>query len=518
MCGLVGMAGNLNSQTNRMFRDMLIFDQVRGVDSTGMVFVPILNNGEPVVEKVVGTPNFLWDTGKSQIFSKVNDHITTLPKALLGHNRAATIGDISVQTAHPFEFEKLIGMHNGTLTFRKELDTLPKFEVDSQELLYTINNRGVDEAWKSFLGAAALVWWDKEKKTVNFIRNKERDLCYCYNKSRTAIFWASEFWMIRVAAMRAKVDLEEENGVVKVTPFPVDTLMTFAPTGVACELVEERKIEARPFPIPKPTPMGFGTHGVSTNRSSKVVFGNFKRGGHSGGANFRTSNKSWAEGFEKGGKETRGMEFTINGSGSRGDLDYLIGAIIDDDGKDFVTGVYLEIINTNEAVFRKLLKECRYDDRIWETTARCRTVVDQKLELKKLRISCLDIEPTETLFEEDMSFIHNPNLDTAYKRQFKALPDDLWGLVRKPLTTKANRPVDLKPPPVQIYTLPTGLFVNEATFRDYVAHTSNGSCCYACGNPLQIKEHESFMWIDTKTVCCPDCADEMGETSGLVAQ
>lgn len=512
MCGLVGMAGNLNYQTNKMFRDMLIFDQVRGVDSTGLMFVPLGDSKNYKVEKVVGTPNYLWDLGMSEIFSKATDQVVSVPKALLGHNRAATVGAVGVDTAHPFEFEKLVGMHNGTLAYRNELDKLPEFKTDSQELLYTINNHGVDEAWKRFIGAAALVWWDKEEETVNFLRNKERDLFYAYSKDKTAVFWASEFWMIKIAAQRSRVELEKEGDNIIYRPFTENTHYTFKPSAANVELVSVRKIEERPFPTAISKHVGFGRNTMAMGGTNIVNFSSIKRGGrgaslfHQGG--IRPEHLDWSQGTKKEGKETRGLEFTINGCGKRGDLEYMVGAIIDETGNDFVNGVYLEIINTNEEVFRQIMRS-RYDDRIWKTTARCRSVVDPKLELKKLRISCMNIYPTEERIIEDINYFTNPNLETSYKRIEEVLPKSLITLYKDGFQEMVKETV---------YTLPTGLIVNEAAFRNYLAHTACGSCCYGCGNPLEIKEHESFMWVDDKTVVCPDCADEFKDNIGLAAR
>src|SRR6056297_646133 len=119
MCGLVGMFGNIQGKPlYKSFRDMLFMDAVRGKDSTGIALVN--SDWEPFVLKAVGTPNRLIQSPQEmKKHAKFLDQ-TGLPAAeshrvLLGHNRAATLGEVDWKNAHPFDFPELIGAHNGTL-------------------------------------------------------------------------------------------------------------------------------------------------------------------------------------------------------------------------------------------------------------------------------------------------------------------------------------------------------------------------------------------------------------------
>lgn len=175
----------------RAFKLLLQLDTIRGPHSTGVLFVNTF--GKAVVVKKLGTP---WDLEDSKEYSSA---AAGFQRVLMGHNRYATKGRVSARNAHPFEFEHIIGAHNGTLTTQHQLDDHNKFEVDSENLYYHMNRNGVYDTIPKLNGAFALVWYDKRDKTINFVRNKERTFYYAFTKDRKTIFWASEDWMLEVA-------------------------------------------------------------------------------------------------------------------------------------------------------------------------------------------------------------------------------------------------------------------------------------------------------------------------------
>ena len=193
MCGIVGIAGNVYQRECKAFRDMLVFDQVRGFDSTGICFVGNANNLAKV-EKELDGPENLWNFHDSELLDYRGVAKTT-HKLMLGHNRAATIGKVIRENAHPFTFGHVTGVHNGSLDDWHELERDEKgqqFDVDSKALLATISKKGIDHAWKSFRGAAAVVWWDESDGSLNIARNNQRPLYLAYSQAGDVLFWASE--------------------------------------------------------------------------------------------------------------------------------------------------------------------------------------------------------------------------------------------------------------------------------------------------------------------------------------
>lgn len=218
MCGIVGIAGEITADARKAFQQMLILDQLRGDHSTGCLSVRNYD-GMVKISKAIGGPENLFETKKFQ------DQITDTSKLYVGHNRYATVGEVNVQNTHPFDFENVVGVHNGSLRTYKGLPGYGEYNVDSQVLYHAINEIGVEEALKHVQGAYALVWFDKKEQTLNFIRNAERPLSLQMSPDGKTIMWASEAWMMEAAAMRNGVKMED-SWLLK-----PDTLLSVPLTG-----------------------------------------------------------------------------------------------------------------------------------------------------------------------------------------------------------------------------------------------------------------------------------------------
>jgi predicted glutamine amidotransferase len=202
MCGLVGVAGDLTVQHEKILRTMLVLDSIRGEDSTGIAVVSKHSN-QVKIAKQVGDPFQLFDH-KSYDKALGGAH-----RALIGHNRYATSGAVNRNTAHPFENDSFVGVHNGTLKNKWKLADANNYTVDSENLYHHMHKHGLPDLLNTMDGAWALVWWDKDLETLNFLRNKERPLFVTNSKDDKALFWASEAWMLHVALNRTNIDYEE---------------------------------------------------------------------------------------------------------------------------------------------------------------------------------------------------------------------------------------------------------------------------------------------------------------------
>lgn len=239
MCGLVGAIGQIDYKTEKAFKQLLVLDSLRGVDSTGAAIVNRGTNNEPTVVKAVGNPFELLDSTRFERAMK------GVHRVMIGHNRFATQGSVNSRNAHPFDFEDIVGAHNGTLHNKYVLDSANDFAVDSQALFNHINKFGVESAIKNLNGAWALTWWQKSTSTMHFLRNKERTLFLCESNDGKQTFWASESWMLTVALGR--------NEIPHTTPYLLqeDTLVSvkIAPSGEFLdeEIKEWVKSEYVPF-------------------------------------------------------------------------------------------------------------------------------------------------------------------------------------------------------------------------------------------------------------------------------
>lgn len=183
----------------KAFKNLLILDSLRGEHSTGIA--ALHEKWNVSIAKSVGDPFTLFDTISSEkIFKQMNN-------VLIGHNRFATTGKITKKNAHPFEFNTIIGAHNGTLSNKHDLPNHGDYEVDSQALFACIEKEGIEKTIARIRGAWALTWFDSEELSINFLRNKERPLFYVFSKDGDRIYWASERWMLRVALSRNEIEI-----------------------------------------------------------------------------------------------------------------------------------------------------------------------------------------------------------------------------------------------------------------------------------------------------------------------
>jgi len=130
----------------------------------------------------------------------------------MGHTRHATKGKINRANAHPFDFDTLVGAHNGTLTTQYKLDDYKDFDVDSENLFHHMEKNGVSDTTSKCGGAYALTWYDKVEKTLNFLRNDERTLFATFSEDMKTVFWASEAWMLEGILGRNKI----KHGEIKI--------------------------------------------------------------------------------------------------------------------------------------------------------------------------------------------------------------------------------------------------------------------------------------------------------------
>lgn len=222
MCGLGGIAsGTLNTSDEDVFKNLLLFNTVRGKDSTGIAAIPRLDDrGEAMTLKWIGPAIDYLDHPE---FNK------TLRRGWqsvwLGHNRSATQGLISKRNAHPFHFDDIIGMHNGNIDHHslKKLDHHSEFGTDSEAVIFNIGKHGPEKIIPQLEGAWAFVWYNTKKKTISLIRNERRPLVYVFSEDEKHLYFGSELDLLASALRRNRVRWKDKFNVL-----PEDTLMTWA--------------------------------------------------------------------------------------------------------------------------------------------------------------------------------------------------------------------------------------------------------------------------------------------------
>ncbi len=219
MCGLFGVVSgtNLGKPEKDMFELLAFLSYLRGKDSTGIISLNAA--GAVSTNKATVAPPEFFSMGKSKAIMAEY----TL-RALFGHTRAATVGNNVHSNAHPFEFENVVGMHNGTLDHmcRAQYTNKPvEYGTDSEGLYSKINESSVEEVIPQLEGAWALTMWDKAQRKLRIVRNDKRTLFVLESVDKRTMFWASEIEFLVFAANRLNYPAarnEEGDYLVKSIP------------------------------------------------------------------------------------------------------------------------------------------------------------------------------------------------------------------------------------------------------------------------------------------------------------
>lgn len=215
MCGLIGFATieekKIISKRMKWTETALYVSTLRGEDSTGVALIDKNTHETSLYKSPV--PGWAFVTTKQ--FTKAASVLDDACVAIM-HNRAATVGHISYENAHPFINGPVTMAHNGTL-----LSWDKKGHNTDSEWLCSLLASTTDTtaALENINGAYALSWFDKRDGSLNLARNSQRPLAYVISKNGKFVAWASEPWMIAAACDRSGwYETKDLGAVVVVEP------------------------------------------------------------------------------------------------------------------------------------------------------------------------------------------------------------------------------------------------------------------------------------------------------------
>ena len=215
MCGIVGF---ITTETKvgepdraKFLKQALIIDTLRGDDSTGMFLVghePKFKDGTPYWFKQLGTGGEFVEC--KEYWESAYD--VSPYRAAVGHNRAATVGSVDADSAHPFQEGPITLVHNGTLTTTMGLPDpmagLRGITVDSHAICHNLANHPVEDVIAALHGAFALVWHDARDDSMNIIRNDQRPLHFGMGQHGKSLFFMSEGGMLHLLDQRLKLGIK----------------------------------------------------------------------------------------------------------------------------------------------------------------------------------------------------------------------------------------------------------------------------------------------------------------------
>lgn len=197
MCGIVGYIQIKNvplvvdRQYQKALAELLFFDSIRGFDSTGIAVIPRAKSSPPFILKKA-IPGFAF-IDLEEYEQVVRAQIS--PGIFLGHNRAATRGEVSDANAHPFVADHITLVHNGSINNMKFLDAGVKSDVDSEHIAHAIAKYGASEVLPKLDGSAILVWYNATENSMNIAKTRDRYIHWIFDDKDTCWF-ASEREML----------------------------------------------------------------------------------------------------------------------------------------------------------------------------------------------------------------------------------------------------------------------------------------------------------------------------------
>lgn len=175
-CGIVGFSSKNNYDFDKIRLLALCNSYERGGDGTG-IYTPQTN----IIKDLGSAEKFFLSDSVKQIKP---DNI------LIAHFRKASIGLKNIDNTHPFEYDNVVGCHNGTLTGYVQLATSynidhASYNIDSQVLINCIskdlNKQGQGaylDIFKNYTGKAAVLYYDKNTNMMYVHRDADRPLNY----------------------------------------------------------------------------------------------------------------------------------------------------------------------------------------------------------------------------------------------------------------------------------------------------------------------------------------------------
>jgi hypothetical protein len=176
MCGLAGFNAVKNGEADPLKLKLLLqnLSETRGTDSTGIFcektgIVKSVDKASKFLESLYGSKDIDFNTSSKE------------SPVFIGHVRRKTTGDKKVEHAHPFNYDNIVGAHNGEISNYKFItpkgDVVADYPVDSMVIFARIGKEKNFKVLNEMIGPAAILFYNKTEPTTLYVyRNSERPL------------------------------------------------------------------------------------------------------------------------------------------------------------------------------------------------------------------------------------------------------------------------------------------------------------------------------------------------------
>ncbi len=189
------MIGKPTKKTPRIIRSLGLLNEQRGRDSTGFA---LFTDAFTDIHKNTLKASDFFQT------KRVNRLLTLYRKqpfvVIIGHTRAATVGDINQANAHPFERGQFVFTHNGHIANHTSLSMKLKtdYQVDSEllgELL--VQGESYQEAFKDVAGYFTMPFINRNE--IDNLRVAIHDNVFSFAKRNNQLYYSSDMEHLREA-------------------------------------------------------------------------------------------------------------------------------------------------------------------------------------------------------------------------------------------------------------------------------------------------------------------------------
>lgn len=194
MCGVYGFCGKPDKNTPRIFRYLGFLNESRGKDSTG--FYAYSPDEESFIKDAEKATKFY---SKFAVMKQLVKYADKSYLMLIGHTRAATVGAVSKDNAHPFRIGKIVMTHNGHISnFGKLQNELKsKYEVDSQIIGHLLSKHNDRAAFNQLEGWFTVPYIDSKRPDILSIGTSNGMFAYAIRKDQ--VYYSSNSYHLKDA-------------------------------------------------------------------------------------------------------------------------------------------------------------------------------------------------------------------------------------------------------------------------------------------------------------------------------